>query len=216
MMRSTGRLCSALAGAAILFGGIRQAHAETLTFDDLNPAGDLSNGYGGFNWSNFSVLDSTTYDAGHENGYANGTVSTDYVAYNLNSALEAVIGASSSFTFNSAYFTGAWNNGLTISVTGLSSSNVVDQTSITVDSTAPTLETFNWTGVDTVEFTSSGGTNAGYNGSGEYFAMDNFRFNEPVPDGATTPLPSTAYAGLGLLGGLGCWMLARRRKVVAE
>ena len=30
------------------------------------------------------------------------------------------------------------------------------------------------------------------------------------------PLPSTAYAGLGLLGGLGVMVLARRRKVIAD
>jgi hypothetical protein len=35
-------------------------------------------------------------------------------------------------------------------------------------------------------------------------------------DTAAVPLPATAYAGLGLLGGLGCWMVARRRKVAAE
>jgi hypothetical protein len=61
--------------------------------------------------------------------------------------------------------------------------------------------------------------NPAYVGSNAPIYLDSVNYVWQIDsndNAATTPLPSTACAGLGLLGGLGCWMLARRRKVVAE
>ena len=56
----------------------------------------------------------------------------------------------------------------------------------TLSATANTLETFNYVGVDSVEFIPSGGTfHTGYtNDYGTYFAMDNLTVNE-VPEPGT-------------------------------
>ena len=80
--------------AAIMCGpGLQPAGAATLTFDDItsNPTATIPNGYGGLNWLNFSVVDPIAYGQGQPNGtavctgcpngYVNGTVSGDYVAY---------------------------------------------------------------------------------------------------------------------------------------
>lgn len=50
-----------------------------------------------------------------------------------------------------------------------------------------------------------------YNGQSEAFILT------PVAlSGTTTPLPSTAYAGIGLLGLAGAWWFARRRRQIAR
>lgn len=197
--------------ATVLFG-VSLAHAETINFDDLTGTeAPILNGYAGLDWNNFVLLNTPNFTSViGPNGFANGTVSGPNIAFNGTGDAAAISGPT--FTFNSAYFTGAWYNGLGITATGYLGGNLVGTSIFIVNASGPTLETFDWT-VDKVSFSSSGGTNAGYGSNGTQFAMDNMTINEPL---TTTPLPSTAYAGLGLLGGLGCWTLARRRKVVAK
>lgn len=167
-------LCVSLAGSA---------RADIfINFDDLTTtsAALISNGYRGFDWNNFAVLNTTSeYNSFGTNGYTNGTVSAPNVAANDHDP--ASMSSTTPFTFNSAYFTGAWNNGLNITVTGLLNGVTEDTTTFTVDSTAPTLEAFNWANINELDFSSSGGTSAGYGGAGEYFAMDNMTLNGPVP-----------------------------------
>ncbi|HUA17744.1 MAG TPA: PEP-CTERM sorting domain-containing protein [Bryobacteraceae bacterium] len=174
--------------------------ADVITFDDLTFSSldeAIPNGYSGLNWSNFGVIN--TADAFSEigaNGYTNGTVSGTNVAFNENGTAAAV--SDGDFTFNSAYFTAAWNTGLTITVVGKEGGVTVDTTSFVVNTTGPTLETFNWTGIDELDFSSSGGTNAGYNGSGTQFAMDNMSINS-VPEPSTLPLVVAALIGAAVL-----------------
>lgn len=190
--------------------------ADTLTFDNVTASGAaiLPNGYGGLNWSKFGVYDGSGV-VGGQSGYINGQVSPNFVAYNL--FAEQAITSGAPFTFNSAYFAAAWNDGLTVTVKGYVSGVQVDTKTFTVDTQAPKLETFNWSGVDELTFDSVGGTNHGFGGSisgrdygfsefGAHFTMDNFRFNEAV----AAPAPATAYAGLVLLGLLGAHKLRRR------
>lgn len=61
-----------------------------------------------------------------------------------------------------------------------------------------------------LEYTAKIGADASANGTA------GISFSDPADDVASTPLPTTAYAGFALLGGLGCWMLARRRKAAAD
>lgn len=185
--------------AALLTTGVVNASASTLTFEGLTDRNSITNGYGGLSWNNFSALDTSSYTA---SGYVNGTVSGNMVAYNAYGQ-PASITSLTAFTLNSAFFTGAWNNGLTIHVTGSGATNYA--TDIVVSTTTPTNYVFNWTGLTSVNFSTFGGTPAGYSGSGTHFAMDNLTINvAAVPEPETYAL---LLAGLGVIGAA-----ARRRK----
>ena len=185
----------------LAFGAATTAQAVTVTFDDLPESVSpteftVPNGYGGLNWSNFYYVDVNSIS---NSGYANGMVSPTNVAYN--GFGDPAFASDSRFTLNSAYFTGAWNDGLDIHVVGSLGGVTVYTTDFLVNSTSPTLYTFNWAGLDNVAFSSSGGTDHGYGGSGTQFAMDNLRINEPVPEPSTLLLltagPSPCSPTLG-------------------
>lgn len=179
------------------------ATAVVLTFDDL-PGPNLSNvpnGYGGLNWSNMGYLNGATYTPSGS-GYVNGTVSGTNVAFNEFAQIAAA--SDGTFTFDGAYLTGAWNDGLNIEVDGLLGGVPLYSQIVVVNSTAPTWFNFNYAGIDKVTFNSSGGTPHGYSsGSGTHFAMDNFTFNTPEPS-------SLILAALGLIG-LGVYGWRRKR-----
>jgi len=98
-----------------------QAHATVLTFDDITDATTTSlqgTSYGGFTWSSdFYIVNSATEPSLSltYNGYQNGTVSGDYVAFN---AFQNNVSTSngSAFDFNGGYFTAAWNDDLNITI----------------------------------------------------------------------------------------------------
>ena len=123
---------------------------------DYNTGVLIPSGYAGFDWSEFGYLDGDDY-SNNPSGYQNGIVSPDDVAYNC-AENPASITSAGPFTFNSAYFTGGWNNGLNIQVTGYLNGKLVDSKSFTVNASGPTLETFNWTDINVLDFASSGGT----------------------------------------------------------
>ena len=195
---SIGAVCLT-AGSAV------SVHALTLTFDDLpGNQGLIPNGYGGFDWNNFYHLNSVN-DRPNPNGYLNGTVSSPNVAFNGFGDPASLSTNNTPFTFNSVYLTGAWNNGLDISIQGFQGANQLYSRTVTVDSTAPTLFSFNWSGIDSLRFASSGGIDAGYGGGGTHFALDNLTVN-------TTAIPTPALLP-GLIGlGLG---ILRKRKAEA-
>ena len=182
-----------LAGSILLASSLG-AQAAILDFEGSSVGG-------GFSSSNLFTRNSL----GQNNGYGHGVVSGSNIAYN-GSALTASLSSLSSFLFNGAYFTGAWNNGLSITVNGFLGGVATLSKTFVVDSLAPTWQSFDWT-VDSLSFSSAGGVNQGYGGSGSHFAMDNFTYNEVL---SSVPEPET-YAmfavGLGLLGAF-----VRRRK----
>jgi hypothetical protein len=144
----------------------------TLTFDDLShlgAEGAIPNGYGGLDWSNFYYVNSALIVP--SSGYTHGTVSGADVAFNAYANPASVSGH---FNFVGAYLTGAWNNGLSISVDGYNRDTLVDHETVVVNTDAPQWYEFDYTGITRLVFSSSGGTPAGYNGAGTHFAMDNF------------------------------------------
>lgn len=175
----------------------------TITFDDINTNGGcctpIPNGYNGLNWNNFFALDATASPYSME-GYGAGLVSPPNVAFNGGGS-PASITSGANFTLTSGYFTGAWNDGLNITITGLENGTPLFNETIVVNSTSPTLETFNWAGINEVDFNSFGGTpNPNYIpfGSGEQFVLDNLTINGGAPG---VPEPGTLVLfGTGLLG----------------
>jgi uncharacterized repeat protein (TIGR03803 family) len=159
--------------------------SELITFDDLPyrytpvPAG-----YNSLNWSNFYYLNGVVSPS---SGYNAGMVSIPKVAYNGYGA-PAAISASAPFAFLSAYLTAAWNDNLQVEVQGYNGSTLSYDNTYTLSATSPTLIAFNYLGVTSVHFISSGGTpHAGYRGGGSQFVMDNVSvFVVPI---APAPIP---------------------------
>jgi hypothetical protein len=185
------------------------ADAGLITFDTLTAGSGgavIGNGYSGFNWSNMDVENTTTVP---QSGYAAGAVSLNNVAFNGAGSAASMLGIGGAlFDFNSAYLTGAWSDALNIQVQGFKGGNLLYTQTFAANATSPTFETFNYLGVDTVTFTSSGGLHhVGYAGSGTQFAMDNVTVNAAVPE------PATALFGVAIVGVLGA---SRKRSVRAD
>lgn len=196
-----------IALAALLAASLGAAHAAVLTFDDVSTSSAIPAGYGGLDWSNFyshTGIDTFNYGG---TGYVNGLVSGTQDVYNAN-ATAATVSAISAQGFNlaDAYFTGAWNNGLKIVADATFENGQHDSKTFFVDTTGPVDEHFNWSGLASVTFTSSGGTpQLGLTGSGTHFVMDNFNTTLAVPEASNTAM---LLAGIGLLA-----VAARRRRI---
>ena len=173
--------------------------ADILTFDDIS-TGTIADGYGGFDWDQFSVGNHGTGIG----GYGNAAVSGDQYAYNIWANVATV--SDTTFNFVGAYFTGAWNNNLNIQIFGkLDGSTIYDQT-IIVDTSSATWNTLEFIGIDELVFSSYGGTpDPLYTdiGLGEHFAMDNFTYVIPEP---------ASIAMAGVVSGFGLFI---RRKFIA-
>jgi hypothetical protein len=201
-----------LNSAIVLLSSAGLAFGTTITFDDLSAPvvgsgltdPSVANGYGSLNWNNFEVVNGT---ASRASGYKVDAVSPNNVVFNGNAGIAEITG--SPFNLVSGYFAGAWNDGLQLLVQGYvgnSATPTFSQT-FTLSATSSSLLVFNWSDVDKVDFSSSGGTwDPAYQslttgGFGEEFAMDNLTVtpNFGVPDASSTGVMfSAALAGLGI------------------
>ncbi|MBU7585596.1 MAG: PEP-CTERM sorting domain-containing protein [Nostoc sp. TH1S01] len=199
------KVCCITAVTTLAAGTISTAQAQglVLTFDDLEPTNSvfegllIPNGYGGLNWDNFEYLDTVLFNA-NPSGYINGTISSPNVAFNRFSNPATVSRRRGLFDFNSAYLSGAWNDGLNILVEGFYGGIAKYSTTVTVNSTSPTLFNFDFLGIDSLKFSSFGGINAGYSGVGFNIVLDNFTYTpQPVPE-PTAILGLITSASFGL------------------
>lgn len=182
-----------------------QAGATLVTFDDLADHAQIANGYAGLNWNNFYALNSTLDP---NTGYVPGTISGNNVAYNAYGTAAAI--SSSAFNLTSAYLTAAWNDNLQVEVVGKLGATILYDNTYTLSATTASLINFNYNGIDSVQFISSGGTKhlAYTGGSGEHFAMDNLVINGT----AAVPEPATCLAGAMLLLPFGVGAVRKLRK----
>jgi hypothetical protein len=184
----------------LFFGGVTSIGAVVLTFDDLTPLtpvtalGTIPDGYGGFDWDNFGYLNQTGSNPG--SGYK--AVSGDYVAFNEGGQLATV--GDGLFSFDGAYFSAAWNQGLNITITGLAGDVERYSSTIVVDPTTPTWFDFSFADIDSLKFESSGGIDVVEGGAGVHFAMDNFTYTPTsVPEPSTVLLLGSGLVGLVVL-----------------
>ena len=197
------KLLKTLLVSSIVAMASTAAFADTLTFEGLVGYDPNVSHYGDLTWNNFYLLDSSSTSLSNS-GYHNGTVSGTQVAYNA-FGNAASFGSTSAFTFNSGFFTGAWNDGLQIHVVGTGATAYSKD--FVVNTASPSLVVFNWTGLTSVTFSTSGGTPHGYSGIGKHFALENITVNEAV---TAVPEPESyamLLAGLAAMG-----VVVRRRK----
>lgn len=179
----------------ILIAGamLSSASFAVIGFDDIAD-GEIADGYAGLNWENMFVLtpgSSSTY-AG--SGYENGMLSPRKVAYNAYGDDACALKSVDPFNMYSAYFTAAWQDGLTLVIEAYLANNSVDIIQVELDHDAPTFVEMNFVGVDKVRFSTIGGTEVpGLDGDGKHFAMDNLDLVGAVPEPFTM-----ALAGLSL------------------
>ena len=180
-----------------------------VTFDDLRETGSgsfIPNGYQGLVWSNCVARNAilfTDFPGVGTSGYYYGMVSASNVALDaFGNTVE--IDSPAKFNFLSVYLTGAWDSNLNIEVQGFSGTTSLYDTTVVASATSPTLFTFNYLNIDRLDFSSSGGQNAGFPlGSGVDFAIDNFSF-EFVPEPSSLLLATAAALLL-------CPLLKRKR-----
>jgi hypothetical protein len=110
----------------------------------------------------------------------------------------ASFSSASAFTLWSLYLTSAWNDGLNILIEGRNGGTVVFSRNVVANTSGPVFSVFNWSGIDTVRFISSGGTNAKFGGVGTHFSLDNVTIGRV----GVIPEPSTwmlMILGFGLI-----------------
>ena len=204
------KVLNVLCVVCVLSTGI---YANVINFDDVasNPANysiigtglnefgimetdyAIANGYDGFNWNDIGVVMGSELPG---TGYANGTVSPDYVAFNWAGSDASI--SDGTFNFNGAYLTSAWYDDNVVTIQGLSNGIVVDTKSFAVTTENPIWADCNFNDIDQLTFSSSD----------VQFAMDNFTYNSnSVPEPATMSL-----IGLSLVAMAGIGAFRRKKK----
>ena len=152
---------SGLFNSIILFWSITSAaEALTIHFDDLDAsAGDIDlsgSAYQGYNWTNFSAY----YSLSGFDGLNHGIVSADIAAYGGGETSESdhskplisTLSANSPFDLTNAYFNAVYYDNLDVIVEGLLDNRVLFSKSLTVSTTSALLVTFDFNGINRLNF----------------------------------------------------------------
>lgn len=192
-------LVPAVCFGLLVFSAGSSRSQTVITFDDIpknnGTSTFLQSNYHGLVWNSFAVgngILSPDINGHITNGYYYGVVSPSNVAVVGFAGTSVIDSPGTNFDFLSAYFTGGWNSNLNIEVQGFNGTTLVYDTIVIASATNPTLFTFNYLDISSLDFTGSGGLSAFDGVVDAGFAMDNFTF-EFVPE--PSPLLLTA-AGL--------------------
>ncbi len=182
---------AATATFALGFSFSVTAHGAVVQFDDITTNQvtqiDLEfpgSVYSGFLWSNAGVV-SQNNTLGTVSGFQNSAFSGDYVAFNLGGT-PMTVANSGGFTFDGAYLSAGWLDGLNLDVKGFSGGVELFSTTVVVNVSAPTWFGFNYTGIDELVFNA-------YNGgsSQTQFALDDFTVSNFTP--LAVPVPAALW-----------------------
>jgi hypothetical protein len=184
-------LCSLAAVAA-------NSSATVLDFESAG-LGNVTNGYGGLNWQNISLIPINTCGG---SGYCNSVVSGNWVTYN-NFGMTAVI-TGNAFDFVGSYFTAVFFDTLDINIEGFLGGVSKYNQSIVANNTGPQWFEFNFMNVDQLVINTAHGTTTGQSSQ---FAMDNFTYNATPSITSVSEPASLALLGLGFAG-----LVVTRRK----
>ena len=188
----------------LVLATLGNALATVVDFEGQPFFAPLSEGYAGFTWNNFLGMDSIQFQAAGfsysgDSGFVRGAVSGTGTAFSVLGE-DASFSRAARFDFQGASLTGAWNNGLQVQVRGYRDGALLYDTTVTANAQGPLAFTFDYQRIDTVSFHSSGGTAAGYKGSGTSFVLDNLQYTVST----VTPAPGAAWLlAPGLAGLLG-------------
>ncbi|MFZ5831492.1 MAG: hypothetical protein ACOY3P_15520 [Planctomycetota bacterium] len=188
-------LILAMACVAVAVAAGEARASVTVTFEELSGAiTRVPDGYSGFSSNNLWFTDASLGQYA-SSGFVNGAVSGTRVAYNGSGRPASLSG--SPFAFNSAYFTSAWNDDLTIKVDAFRGGSLLHSDSFMVDTKAPTFRVFNWAEIDELRFSASGGSPAGgLAGRGTHFTIDDLVVNDAGAIANPEPLSLAIWSGL--------------------
>jgi hypothetical protein len=181
-----------------------------LTFDDVatspsDPTAPMPTDYGGVAWSSFGwgVMNPSQFATWSglipPGGYANGLVSAPNVGYGDPGATISSL-SPSGFSLIDGYFTAAWNNNLELSVNITFDDLTTTSETFIIGTAGPSMLQFGWTNIMSVTFLTTGGTPAGYPGSGTEFVMDNLVLGAVVPEPSTSVMLFLGFLGFGYTG----------------
>jgi hypothetical protein len=204
MKKSFKRL--ALASAMLAVGVSGQVSAALIDFEDASPYfySEINDGYAGYSWDNAWAMHSPsllTVDPGlASSGYGTG-IFGEYGMYNAN-ADDVTITADGGGLFNleEVNLAAAWNDDLNITVTGLLNGHAQYEQTVQVSYGSSTLFDFDFMNIDTLIFSSFGGSDGGFTflgnpiGGGN-FVMDNLNLSPGVPEPGTLSLLAAGLAG---------------------
>lgn len=189
---------------AIFFIFVSAGWTTTTVFDfeDLYPGYNnydfLPEGYFGANIQQSPSWGWITKDLYPGSGYDYGTIGTTSAFSAFSDDLWLKITDDSTFDFAGCYLTAAWNEDLVIQARGLLDGFDIFNVITVVGPYAPTWFSFNFSGIDELIFSSSGGIDAGLGGSGGHFVPDNLTLGkiEPIPEPATMLLLGSGLIGM--------------------
>lgn len=184
-------LCALLA-LFFLLAGFGMATAAVLGFEDL-PGGDtpVPNGYGGFNWNASTQVGSILgHVVGY--GYAAGTIG-DVSTYNWygDTPTDITLAVPGSFTFYGAQFTSAfYDQDLTFQ--GLFNGKLLySSAAYPISPASPLWIELDWSGINDLRiFNEAAG--------GGQWCMDNFTYDDSLPEPSTMLLICAGLAGIGI------------------
>ncbi|CAF3341683.1 unnamed protein product [Rotaria socialis] len=150
-----------------------------ITFDNIPGAGrsqqPLPNGFSGFQWVNANYMNVSYYEEVNGwSGYSAALSSGQYVGLNKDGKmLSMIINAAKSFTLKSMIVASAWNDNLTLEITGKRGGSVFKSQRFTLQLQQQSIE-LNWPNLEIINFLSYGGEpNSDIKGNGPEFALDN-------------------------------------------